>query len=179
MRLMWDRLRVSPDPPPVGDEPRAAVLAALYEDGMGEMRLILTKRPMTMPTHAGHLSFPGGRPDPGDTGPVDTALRETHEEIGVMPSSVEVLGFLPPVDTVQFSLLVVPVVGRLPPDPRLVPSAREVDKLLVPRVTDLIEEERWRVEDWMGRKVWFYDIDGEVLWGATAWMTRRLLGMPV
>ena len=176
---MWERLRFTVEPPPWNGEPRAAVLAPLFEDDDGAIRLILTKRPMTMPTHAGHLSFPGGRPDPGDRGPVDTALRETHEEIGVPPGDVEVLGFLPEVDTVEFSRQVVPVVGRLPKNPTIVPSAREVDRILLPRVANLVEDELWRSETWMGRKVWFYDIDGEVLWGATAWMTRRLLGMPV
>lgn len=175
---MWERLRFTADPPPSNGEPRAAVLAPLFEDGANELRLILTKRPMTMPTHAGHLSFPGGRPDPGDRGPIDTALRETHEEIGVPPEDVEVLGFLPQVDTVEFSRKVVPVVGRLPKSPTIIPSEREVDRIILPRVADLLEESRWRSENWMGRTVWFYDIEGEVLWGATAWMTRRLLGLP-
>jgi 8-oxo-dGTP pyrophosphatase MutT (NUDIX family) len=177
---MWDLFRttLTNEPPISSGDARAAVLAPLFEDDTGEMRLLLTKRPMTMPTHAGHLAFPGGRPDPGDAGPLDTALRETHEEIGVPPQDVQILGYLPQVDTVQFSLMVVPVVGRLPNDPVIVPSKREVDKVLVPRVVDLLDESGWRSEDWMGRNVWFFDVDGEVLWGATAWMTRRLLGMP-
>jgi 8-oxo-dGTP pyrophosphatase MutT (NUDIX family) len=179
MRRVWDRLVFSSRPPEPGERPLAAVLAPLYEDASGDMRLILTKRPMTMPTHAGHLSFPGGRPHPGDDGPVGTALREAQEEMGIEPASVEVLGFLPAVDTVQFSLLVVPVVGRLPPTPTLVPSEREVDKVLTPRVADLADDSRWRSEDWRGRTVWFYDIEDEVLWGATAWMTRNMLGLPV
>ena len=122
--------------------------------------------------------IPGGRPHPGDSGPVATALREGHEKVGIEPSSVEVLGFLPPVDTVQFALLVVPVVGRLPVDPTFVRSEREVDKILTPRLEDLADDTRWRSEDWRGRTVWFYDIGDEVLWGATAWMTRQLLGLP-
>ena len=156
----------------------AAVLAPLYTDAHGDVRVVLTKRPDTMPTHAGHLAFPGGRPDPGDDGPVSTALREAHEEVGITPESVEVLGFLPSVDTVSFSLMVVPVVGRLASEPVLVPSPREVDRILLPRVADLADEAGWRWEDWRGRKVWFYEIEGEVLWGATAWMTRTMLGLP-
>lgn len=155
----------------------AAVLAALWEDATGELRTVMMKRPETMPTHAGHIAFPGGRPDPGDTGPVHTALREAHEEVGIDPDAVEVLGFLPPVDTVQFPVLVVPVVGRLHDPPRLVPSEREVERLHTPRVVDLADPGRWWWEDWRGRKVWFYDLDGDVLWGATAWMTRNMLGM--
>ena len=175
---MWDRLVVTPVPPPPSGVPVAAVLAPLYEDARGDIRLILTKRPDTMPTHAGHLAFPGGRPDPGDDGPVSTALREAHEEVGIDPADVEVLGFLPSVDTVSFSLMVVPVVGRLTREPVLVPSPREVAKILLPRVEDLATEAAWHWEDWRGRKVWFSEIDGETLWGATAWMTRTLLGLP-
>ncbi len=179
MHRMWDLLVYGPEPPPAADKPMAAVLAPIYHDEDGVLRIVFTKRPMTMPTHAGHLSFPGGRPHPGDAGPVGTALREAHEEVGIEPASVEVLGFLPPVDTVQFSLLVVPVVGRLPVAPLLVPSAREVDRILTPPLEELADDSRWRSEDWRGRTVWFYDIDDEVLWGATAWMTRHLLGLPV
>jgi 8-oxo-dGTP pyrophosphatase MutT (NUDIX family) len=175
---VWDRLVLLDTPPPPGDLPQAAVLAPLYEDGTGDLRLVLTKRPMTMPTHAGHLAFPGGRPHPGDDGPVATALREAHEEVGIEPATVEVLGFLPEIHTVEFTLLVVPVVGRLPAgDPHLVPSPREVDRILTPRVDDLADDARWRFELWRGRRVWFYELEGEVLWGATAWMTRAMLGL--
>lgn len=175
---MWDRLVLRPEPPVSSGLPTAAVLAPLFEDEFGDVRIILTKRPDTMPTHAGHLAFPGGRPDPGDNGPVSTALREAHEEVGIPPESVEVLGFLPNVDTVSYSLMVVPVVGRLATVPTLVPSVREVAKILLPRVEELADDSRWRWEEWQGRKVWFYEVEGEVLWGATAEMTRTLLGLP-
>ncbi len=110
---MWDRLHLSDQEPEGGEGPLAAVLAALYEDEDGLVRIVLTKRPDTMPTHAGHISLPGGRAHPSDRGPVDTALREAHEEVGIEPSSVEILGFLPPIDTVEFKPWVVPVVGRV------------------------------------------------------------------
>jgi 8-oxo-dGTP pyrophosphatase MutT (NUDIX family) len=174
---MWERLVVRDHPPAPSDIPTAAVLAPLFEDTAGELRLVLTKRPMTMPTHAGHLAFPGGRPDPGDDGPVATALREAHEEMGIEPEDVELLGFLPEIHTVEYSLLVVPVVGRLPPNPTFTPSEREVDMVLTPRVDDLADDSRWTHQQWNGHRVWFYEIDGEILWGATAWMTRSLLGL--
>lgn len=176
---MWDRFNYVAEPPPTDGQPRAAVLAPLFEDEAGDIRLLLTKRPLTMPTHAGHLAFPGGRPDPGDDGPVATALRETHEEVGIPPNKIEVLGFLPVVDTVAFSLMVVPVVGRLERNPEIVPDEWEVARIFTPLVTDLLNPAGWRHEIWQGRVVWFYPIEGDVLWGATAWMTRRLLGMDV
>ncbi|CAN5845059.1 CoA pyrophosphatase [soil metagenome] len=176
---MWESLDLAPEPPPPGEFPRAAVLIALYDDPEGMTRLVLTKRPDTMPTHAGHIAFPGGRPHSVDSGPVDTALREAHEEVGIPPDQVEVLGFLPPIDTVQFRLLVVPVVGRLQNPPLLVPSVREVARVYQPSLQDLADEDRWRYQHWNGRQVWFYDLEGDELWGATAMMTRRLLGLEV
>lgn len=177
---MWDRLAIVTEEPPGGDTPRAAVLAALFDDEDGRVRIILTKRPDTMPTHAGHLAFPGGRPHPEDRGPVDTALREAHEEVGIEPETVEVLGFLPPIHTVEFTLLVVPVVGRLPGIPVLRPSPREVAKVFTPALADLADDDQWSFEIWRGRRVWFYEIDDDdVLWGATAAMTRRLVGLEV
>ncbi|MGH8874118.1 MAG: NUDIX hydrolase, partial [Acidimicrobiia bacterium] len=151
----------------------------LFQDGSGEVRLVLTKRPMSMPTHAGHLAFPGGRPDPGDDGPVATALREAQEEVGIDPSQVQVLGFLPAIHTVQYALLVVPVVGRLAGVPDLRPDPREVEGVLIPSLAELSDEAGWRFELWNGRRVWFYDLEGEVLWGATAYLVRQLLGMPL
>ncbi len=155
----------------------AAVLAALYEDDEGQVRVVLTKRTDSMPTHSGHVAFPGGRPDPADNGPVDTALREAHEEVGIHPSQVEVLGFLPPIDTVEFSLLVVPVVGRVSTPLGLVPSQREVAKIYTPLLSDLADVDRWWSIPWNGWEVWYYDLEGDTLWGATARMVRLMVGL--
>lgn len=174
---MWDSITFIDDHPEPGDKPMAAVLAPLFEDEDGELRVVLTKRPDTMPTHAGHIAFPGGRPDPGDEGPVGTALREAHEEVGIEPSQVEVLGFLPPIDTVEFNLLVVPVVGRVSTPLGLVPSEREVAKVYTPLVSDLADPDRWWNIPWNGWKVWYYDLEGDTLWGATARMVRQMVGL--
>ncbi|HKX76637.1 MAG TPA: CoA pyrophosphatase [Acidimicrobiia bacterium] len=175
---MWDRLRYQASFNTDSPYPRAAVLVPVFADGDGELRLVLTKRPDTMPTHAGHISFPGGRPHDEDDGPVATALREAEEEVGIDPGSVEVLGFLPEIHTVEYQLLVVPVVGRLASQPILRPSPREVARVLLPRLVDLAEADLWRSELWGDRRVWFFEIDGEILWGATARMVRDLLALP-
>lgn len=173
---MWDRIHYSDVVPEPDGRPMAAVLAPLYDDD-GDVRVVLTKRPDTMPTHAGHIAFPGGRPDPHDNGPVDTALREAHEEVGIEPDSVEVLGFLPPIDTVEFSLLVVPVVGRVATPFDLIPSEREVDKVYTPLLEDLADESRWWSVPWNEYLVWYYELEGDTLWGATARMVRELVGL--
>jgi 8-oxo-dGTP pyrophosphatase MutT (NUDIX family) len=175
---MWDRLHLIEDTPIEAKGTQAAVLAALYEDDAGDVRLVLTKRPDTMPTHAGHISFPGGRAHPTDSGPVDTALREAHEEVGIERDRVEILGFLTPIDTVEFKPWVVPVVGRVSTPFTLVPSEREVARIHTPRLEDLADEERWWHVPWNGHKVWYYDLAGDTLWGATAHMVRSLLGLP-
>jgi 8-oxo-dGTP pyrophosphatase MutT (NUDIX family) len=174
---MWDRLKLLADYPEPDERPMAAVLAPLFEDDQGLIRVILTKRPDTMPTHAGHIAFPGGRPDPEDGGPVGTALREAYEEVGIEASQVEVLGFLSPIDTVEFSLLVVPVVGRISTPLGLVPSEREVAKVYTPLLSDLADESNWWHVPWNGWEVWYYDLEGDTLWGATARMVRQLVGL--
>lgn len=174
---MWDRLHLLDSHPEPGDRPMAAVLAPLFEDESGEVRVVLTKRPDTMPTHAGHISFPGGRPDPGDRGPVETAIREAREEVGIDEHQVEVLGFLAPIDTVEFTLLVVPVVARSATPLGLVPSEREVAKIYTPLLADLADESNWWHLPWNGWKVWYYDLEGDTLWGATARMVRQMLGL--
>ena len=163
--------------PPTDGQPRAAVLVPLYEDSQGAVRVVLTKRPDTMPTHAGHLAFPGGRPHSDDRNAVDTALREAEEEVGIPPGNVTVLGFLEPIHTVEFPLLVVPEVGRIDPVPELKPSAREVAMVLEPTLERFTDPAAWRSEIWAGRTLWFSELEGEILWGATAMMMRRLLGL--
>jgi 8-oxo-dGTP pyrophosphatase MutT (NUDIX family) len=174
---MWDRLHLLHEAGLDDSDAMAAVLAALYEDEDGDVRVILTKRPDTMPTHAGHIAFPGGRANPDDSGPVATALRETHEEVGIEPERVEVLGFLPVIDTVEFRPWVVPVVGRIRMPLNLIPSEREVAKVYTPRLAELADESRWWHVPWDGRQVWYYDLEGDTLWGATAFMVRSLLGL--
>lgn len=104
-------------------------------------------------------------------------MREAEEEVGLDPASVEVLGFLPAIHTIEYSLLVVPVVGWIDSVPELRPSPREVDKVLEPPLDGFSNEAGWRFETWRDHKVWFFDVDGEVLWGATAHMVRQLVGL--
>ena len=155
----------------------AAVLVPIFEVD-DRLVTVLTKRPMHMPTHKGDLAFPGGKFQEGDDDAVGTALREAHEEVGIEPSEVEVLGYLTAIHTVEYDKMVVPVVGRLRTPPSLVPDPGEVDKILLPTLLDLSVESSWYTREWNGRRnIWFRPIEDEVLWGATAMMTRCLLGL--
>jgi 8-oxo-dGTP pyrophosphatase MutT (NUDIX family) len=91
----------------------AAVLIAIQERADGDY-IVLTKRGDNMPTHKGQIAFPGGRVHAGDTDLVATALRESHEEIGVVPEHVRVLGRLDEF-TAGYGIVVTPVVGVIPP----------------------------------------------------------------
>jgi len=100
----------------------AAVLIPIQESADGDY-IVLTKRGDNMPTHKGQIAFPGGRVHAGDTDLVATALRESHEEIGVVPEHVRVLGRLDEF-TAGYGIVVTPVVGVIPPqyDFRLDPA---------------------------------------------------------
>ncbi len=171
----WEPTGLLTAPGPDYPGQRAAVLVPLFFDGE-ETRLILIRRPVHMPTHPGDLAFPGGKPEPGETA-LETALREANEEVGIEPGEVSVLGYLPSVHTVTYPRPVVPVVGRLPGIPRLRPHPGEVDKIHIPSIRALSVEARWRVKLWKGHRVHEFDLDGDVLWGATARMVRRLVGL--
>ncbi|MCL4167271.1 UNVERIFIED_CONTAM: hypothetical protein GTU68_042502, partial [Idotea baltica] len=91
-----------------------------------------------MRTHRGEVSFPGGGFEPGDTSPVDTALREAHEEVGVPRTLVDVVGELDHLTTVSSDREIVPIVGMLPERPAVVADPTEVDKVLHVGLEDLL-----------------------------------------
>ncbi|MCL1599875.1 MAG: CoA pyrophosphatase [Actinomycetia bacterium] len=171
----WTILRFLP---PVVDPPGAeyAVLVPLYEDDHGELRIILTRRPDHMPTHPGDVVFPGGHREDGED-PVATAKREAWEEIGLPEANVlEILGGLNPVTTRDLSRPIVPVVARIQRPLELVASVDEVDVIIEPALAELLDEDRWTQRPWFGRSLWFFEFEEGILWGATAFMVRDLLG---
>ncbi len=170
---VWTRLSALP-PVPTPPGIRAAVLVPLFDDAAGETRMILTKRPDHMRTHAGDMVFPGGRLEAGE-GPVEAALRESWEEIALPPAAVEVIGGLEPVTTRDQANVIVPVVARIDRDVDLVPDDREVELIIEPTIAELIDEGRWVQDDFVGHPLWFYEFPEGILWGATAFMVRDLL----
>ncbi len=154
---------------------KAAVLVALYEDDTGEVRVVLTKRPGHMSTHAGDIVFPGGRVDDGDDGPEATAIREAWEEVRLPPDTVEVIGGLEPVTTRSEEMVIVPVVARIQRPAQLVPDEREVEIIIEPKLAELLDESRWNTSEWFGHPLWFFQFPEGTLWGATAFMVRDLL----
>jgi 8-oxo-dGTP pyrophosphatase MutT (NUDIX family) len=170
---VWTRLSVLP---PVSDHADAvsAVLVPLYADSHGDTRVILTKRPDLMRTHPGDVVFPGGRIERGE-GPVEAAVREAWEEIGLPADAVEVIGGLHPVTTRDLTNWIVPVVARVVRPVELSPDPAEVELILEPTVGNLLDDARWRSAQWMGTELWFYQFPEGTLWGATAFIVRQLL----
>jgi 8-oxo-dGTP pyrophosphatase MutT (NUDIX family) len=157
-------------------EAKSAVLVPLYRDEDLAVRVVLTKRPEHMRTHPGDVVFPGGRLETGET-PEQTAIREANEEIGLPPEGVDVIGGLTPTTTRNRSNLIVPVVAKVIRPPAWEVQRQEVAAVIEPKVLEMLDESRWRTSRWFGRKMWFYEFDEGILWGATAFMMREFLGV--
>jgi 8-oxo-dGTP pyrophosphatase MutT (NUDIX family) len=150
----------------------SAVLVPLFEAN-GEAHVILTKRPETMPSHQGEIAFPGGKFDARvDPDLEATALREALEEVGIAPSSVEVVAQLEGIATVASRFTITPFVGFLAEPPVLRPNPLEVVRVLEVPLSELMAEGVYREEKWdtwmADLDVHFYELDDETVWGATA-----------
>lgn len=148
---------------------RAAILLALTNEA--EPQLVFTRRSSQLKTHGGQVAFPGGKAEPGDTTLLDTALRESEEEIGLNPLNVKVLGRLSEVIS-RYEILVTPYVGLIDPQTTFVPDEREIESVFTVPVKFFLECRPARV-DQLGYKqfrasvpCWMY---GEYqIWGMSA-----------
>jgi 8-oxo-dGTP pyrophosphatase MutT (NUDIX family) len=183
-------LEGTPGPPAPADRPLApsllaptrrdpaAVLVPLFEEA-GEARVLLTRRSSALRSHTGQVSFPGGRIDPGE-GPVEAALREADEEVGLDPSGVRPVGWLHPAVTFSSGTGIVPVVGLLEGRPALRPNPAEVARAFDVSLAELAaaySEEHWTEPEVGTFPVYVYEVTGETVWGATARMLTELLGL--
>ena len=160
---------------------KAAVLLGLFDQD-GEMQLVFIRRASTLRAHSGEIAFPGGAVDVGDSSPLNTALREAREEIGLDPARVDVLGVLPPVFTVVSNFLIIPVVAFLPQGlGTLHLQASEVTELILAPLRGLANPAILHTEEWtrggLTRTVHFYEYGHYTIWGATARILNALLGV--
>ena len=165
----------------------AAVLIPLARDSFpgAHWHVILTRRTQTVADHKGQVSFPGGRSDPDDQTPAGTALREAHEEIGLNPETVRVLGTLEPLYTIS-NYLVTPVIGEIPWATTFTTQPNEVERVFSIPLSWLADPKHFEIrqrevkfptwaEPQVLQVVYFDEYDSEILWGVSAEITLRLL----
>lgn len=157
----------------------SAVLVPLYEQD-GAVHVVLTRRAQHLRSHRGEVSFPGGGQEPGEDLRT-TALRESHEETGLDPASVEIIGELDHLETVTSRSFITPYVGVLPGRPQLEPNPAEVERILHVSLRDLLDPRVFREERWglppLDRPIYFFEVVGDTIWGATAAMLRNFLAL--
>ncbi len=139
--------------------------------------LLLTERAHTLRSHPGQVAFPGGAADPGDDGPVGTAMREAREEVGLDPRTVEAFGILPPLWVPPSNFAVTTVLGWWhTPSPVAVVDPVEVAAVLRVRLDALLApERRFTVRHPSGWRGPAFEVgDGLLLWGFTAGIVSRL-----
>lgn len=156
---------------PPEERQRAAVLVPLYEEG-GAFQVLLTRRTEHLKVHQGQIAFPGGTWHPGDANPIATALREAHEEVGIRPEDVEVLGELDDTSTATSNFLITPIVGVIPSSYPFKLDPGEIAEILSLPLETLRDPQAFQEEIWDedGRSVLvFVRREGSnIIWGATA-----------
>ncbi|MFZ9158654.1 MAG: NUDIX hydrolase [Ilumatobacteraceae bacterium] len=165
---------------PRPDEKVSAVLMLLADSDDGA-EILLTRRSTNLSNHRGEISFPGGRVDAGES-IIEAARRETHEEVGVHPDVVEVHGTLSPLSTFVSRSYIVPVVGSVVERPSLTISNDEVERAFWVPLRELTRPDTFSWEWWSvpaaddgERPMFFFHLDDETVWGATARILHEML----
>jgi 8-oxo-dGTP pyrophosphatase MutT (NUDIX family) len=170
--------QAGPDRPAATEPVPAAVLVPLFAaTNASDAYVVLTKRRADLRRHAGEISFPGGRKDPGDVDLSTTALREAEEEIGLPRTQAKLLGALPTTSTSATNYVIHPFVARIPAGLAWRLSAKEVEAVLeLPLAGVRAARTKTTIER---RGITFetdaYVLDGHVIWGATARILQHLL----
>ncbi len=158
---------------------KAAVLVLLVcIDGV--WNLLFTRRSDALKNHKGQVSFPGGAMEVGDKDEIATAIRETTEEIGIIPQSVQVLGKMPEFMTTS-NFLLTPVIALLDWPIEFSISEQEVSKVFTIPIDWLMDSINWEERlythpsGWYGSVIFFNIYEGELLWGISAKITVELI----
>ena len=157
----------------------AAVLLAITD--RSDPHILFTKRSERVAHHKGQISFPGGIVETWDGSRLETALRECREEIGLPGDAVEILGTLDDTETRATQFVITPFVGLVREPPAWRPDGKEIERVLEVPLSGLLDPAGFRVELWERggelTPVYFYEYQGEVIWGATARILKQFLDL--
>jgi 8-oxo-dGTP pyrophosphatase MutT (NUDIX family) len=157
--------------------PAAVLVLFVYRDGVPT--LVFGKKTEDVPHHKGQFSFPGGVVQPSDGSPVEAALREAREEIGLEPTAVEILGLFDDVPTTITNFVITPVLGVAIGAPVFRPDGREIERVIEMPLSHLLQPDAFHVEQWeregVRRPVLFVTYGEDVVWGTTGRILRELL----
>ena len=156
-----------------GGRTHSAVLVPIFQDASGDLHAVFTRSRDDLRSHAGEISFPGGRRDEGET-LLETALREAEEEVGLPRERVDVLGALAPVGTFVTNYAIYPFVGLIEPGFEWLAQETEVAEVLEFSLDALVEGHSIKrlVRRGMAFRTDVYEVGDHMVWGATA----RILG---
>jgi len=161
-----------------GSAIKSAVLMLLYPY-KNTIYTVFMQRPDEIGLHSGQISFPGGKVEDIDKSLIDTAIRETHEEIGVNPTEVVSICQLTDLYIPVSNFVVTPVVAYIKQRPVFVPNAREVKFVIEAPLSELLLPETKKMKRFTQREFEFdapvFNINGHIIWGATAMMLNELL----
>ena len=147
-----------------------AAVAALFVENN---EILFIKRSEDMPTHKGHIAFPGGNREDADKSIVSTAVREATEELLISEKIITPFGYIDSVDTVEYKFEVFPILCHLESRPTKF-NKDEVQKVFYVSIDSLRKKENWHYRGLYSND-WIYEFENEILWGATAKMIRSIL----
>ncbi|PLX16767.1 MAG: coenzyme A pyrophosphatase [Salinivirgaceae bacterium] len=157
---------------------QSAVLILLYEKN-DELELIMIKRAEYDGVHSGQIAFPGGKKESNDNDLMETAFRETKEEVGLNRTQIDIMGKLSPLWIPVSNMCVHPYVGFYNADPIFVIQEKEVQKVLTFPLKELLKEKTITKSIFSGRKYSIeapcYKVNGEKIWGASAMILSELI----
>lgn len=157
---------------------KAAVLLPILLT-RGTPHVLFTKRTDKVAHHKGEISFPGGMQDKEDRDLLDTALRECHEEIGILPDSVEILGELDDTVTVASNFHLTAFVGALRAPFAYKTNPMEIERIIEVPLSHLQNPSHVKMEYWgegdQRHPVYFYTYGDDIIWGATARILKHFL----
>ncbi len=158
---------------------RASSVLILFYQKNGRWFIPFIQRPVYDGVHSGQISFPGGKCEEGDADYFFTAIRETHEEIGIPPEKIKYLGALTPIYIPNSNFFVYPQVGWTDEVPAFVPDPLEVEEIIEVSVDLLLNRINTKsfTRKLNGNVISapYYDADGKKIWGATAMMLSEML----